>query len=127
MPMAINKRSILKIDKLTRSVVKRYESSYAAGLAEGMGDRLIYSCAWKKSLSRGRYYYRFEEDYDPDEDFSRCCNKPVVVTDVVSGKSLACPDLHYVSEKLSVPIGTLRTAICTDRNVFGRLKIAYLK
>lgn len=100
---------VVKVDKLTREVVARYESLRAAAKAERTKvDHMLHRCN-DRMLPRGRYYFRYADDFDPDEVFKGSYYCPVLVTNKKTGEKLWYP---CKQEFLSMfEIKTVRTRI----------------
>lgn len=122
-----NQRPLLNVDKLTRTPVKRYENANQCAEELGVSWSTVYGNARKKMLPIGRWYYRFEDKFDPNEDFGTCRNKPMVVYDTVSGKRWAVPDSTWIAEKFGIKKTSVIAAMSEGHIIKRRFKVSYLK
>ena len=72
-------RPVVLSKKTTREIVGRYPSARNAASAVGVDYVAIYRECKKRRLGRGELYWRYEDDFDPNEDFGRIgCYRPVI-------------------------------------------------
>lgn len=95
-------RPILKIDKCTREVVKRFSSSVEAAKWHGTDNRNLLRICDSKTLPNEWWYLRFEDEFDPDEDFSGRRGCPVVTRNIATGEETWFPSRVVCAEELGV-------------------------
>lgn len=81
-------RQVLKIHKRDRQVVDSYPTVTLAAEAAGMRRRRMEDLCMKRNLPAGSTYYRYADDFDPDESFEGKRNCPVELVDTITGDSL---------------------------------------
>lgn len=75
-------RRVIEIDAISRDIIAVYDDVEAAGAAVGMPpSRVDNSCKKKRFQRGGRSFYRFEDQYVRDEEWSQSYNCPVYCTD----------------------------------------------
>ena len=78
-------KPVLRIDKKTGQVLARYKSLRSTKEAE-QGKRIAGHQCYTKALGTMRYFYRYEEDFDPCEDWKDKRNRPVWIIDNETGR-----------------------------------------
>lgn len=78
-------RPVLLVDKKTGEVVERFLSAYEAQDAV-RGEVSVTWQLYQKALGNRRCCYRFEDDFDPMEDWERKKNRPVWIVDMETGR-----------------------------------------
>ena len=63
-------RPVVLVKKTTREVVKRYPSASAAGINASVSRVNINRDCRQRRLGAGDLYWRFEDDFDPNESFA---------------------------------------------------------
>lgn len=116
---------VVKVDKMTREVVARYPSCNECSRAEGIPATTVVAACENMSLSRGRYYYRRERDFDPLERLEGKNNCPLISRDVDSEKVEWHPSLREASEALGASMPAIRQAAHGGHVVAGRYRVAY--
>lgn len=115
--MAI-KHAVVQADKISRQVVKRYASIYQAEPHVPFSVTTLYSICYRKCLPKGRYYFRFEEEFDPDERFrSNARNRPIMA---ISGNRVRvfC-DAHESAPLLGVTHQTMNDYAAKEKTISG--------
>lgn len=116
-------RAVLKIDKKTREVVSRYRTATEAAKDNGMATTSVIRAT--VSVSQGRFYYRCEEDFDPDEDFSGKKNCPVIAKDEKTDQMAWYHDVATAAEKLGVERWSVYDSINHGCKVRHRITFSY--
>ena len=79
-------RPVVKAKKTTREIVAVYDSAAAAARAEGTSPSRISKRCARRSLGRGDCYYRFMDEFDPNESFERAERyRPVLAVNKLTG------------------------------------------
>ena len=79
--MTFEAHVVYKVDKYTMQVVEIYLGTQDAAIANEKRPSFIAQACAGKTLTRDRWFYRYEEDYDPCEPFDGKLNRPVAVYD----------------------------------------------
>lgn len=116
---------VVKVDKMTREVVARYPSFSLCSKAENIPATTVAAAVERRTLPRGRYYYRREMDFDPCERFENVKNCPLISRDVDSGDVKWHPSLREASEDLQASMPAIRQAAHGGHVVAGRYRVAY--
>lgn len=78
MPFGDIDKPVVKVDKVTRQVVATYANYAEAGRSIGIKpNHAQLVCNRRHVPSHSRFYIRYEEDFDPDEEISLSANTPV--------------------------------------------------
>lgn len=111
--------AVVKAHKLTREVVARYDSPAAAGACEGADSSVIRSRCRGRMLGRDDFYFRYADDFDPEERFLNSKNCPVVVADAEAGRVLWFPTASACAKSLCFAKPTLIKALRTGEPFYG--------
>ena len=79
-------QAVFKVDKFTGGIVGRYGSADEAAKENGVTLASLYTIACGRLLTRERFTYRFERDYDPHEELGGKNNRPIVCYDAKTGR-----------------------------------------
>lgn len=76
-------RAVVRVSKMTGRIEARYETPSAAGRDLGIAGKAVARACSDKTFADGGYYLRYEDDYDPAEEFGADKKSvPYVVVDV---------------------------------------------
>lgn len=79
-------RPVVLVKKTTREVVKRYQSIRGASRASGIHYDQIFDQCNRRGLGGGYLYWRYEDDFDPNESFEGVRkNRPVLAVNKMTG------------------------------------------
>lgn len=95
-------RAVVKVDKFTWRPVERFDCVSDAAAEAGLTWRYVYTAATCRSLPRGRWAYRFADDFDPNERLGNRANEPVLVTDERTGRRYKAASIGIAADKLGV-------------------------
>lgn len=94
-------RSVVVVKKTTREIVGRYPSAVNAELCTGVNrDKIVKECS-RKCLGRGYHYWRFEDEFDPNENFGNVGRyRPILAANKDTGhwmwfESLVAAGYHF--------------------------------
>lgn len=118
-------KPVLRVHKRTREVAGRYSSYAEAARESGASISTIQYTAKENAIPSGDYYFRFAEDFDPDEDFTGKKNCPVVARDTATGRVAWYGCTNTAAEKLHVPVTSIYHSINDKTKVKRRLVFAY--
>ena len=94
-------RAVVRAKKTTREVVGRYATIADASRASGVYPTSIQKECAKRRLGAGELYWRYEEDFDPNESFERIeVRRPVLAVNPRTGhwlwfESVAAAGMHF--------------------------------
>jgi hypothetical protein len=118
-------KPVVKVDKITREIVARYPSTCAAEQAEGVPKTSIWAACNKKALTRGRYYYRYAEEFDPCEVFHTKHGCPLALLDAKTGKYKLFASRKEISGFLLIGEHYIGVAIAGKKKLLGRYYVCY--
>jgi hypothetical protein len=76
-------KPVVLAKKTTREVVKRYANAREAARDRGVDFNVVYRSCKKHTLSYGDFYFRYEDDFDPNESFENVVKlRPVLAVNV---------------------------------------------
>ena len=116
-------RPVVKVSKRTRQTEGVYESCRTAAEANQMNQSTVRDVT--HGLSAGEWYWRFQDEFDPDEDLTGRPNCPVVARDLKTGQTAWYCDVGTASEKLGVSRDCIYHSARYGRKVKGRLVFAF--
>lgn len=118
---------VVKVDKLTREVVKLYRSHCMAARDNGFRPSEVRDMCENRTLPRGRCYFRHADDFDPEEDFTGKFNCPIVLMDVEKGVSQLqwFPSMKTCREEMSVEWYDMMRALAGRILLDGRYAARY--
>lgn len=116
-------RAVVKVNKRTREVVASYRSATEAAKDNDTASTTIIRAT--KAVSAGEFYFRCEEDFEPDEDFTGKKNCPVIAKDEKTGQMAWYCDVHTAAEKLGVKRWSIYDSISHGSRVRNRITFAY--
>lgn len=112
-------RAVVKVHKRTREVVGRYDCCKYAAIENGTSDSTIRYATG--CVSEGEHYWRYADEFDPEEDLTGKPNCPVVARDLKTGQTAWFCDVRAASEKLGVSRHSIYQSIRNNRKVRNRL------
>lgn len=104
-------------DKLTMKVVCVYDSLTKCAEGEGIPVSKVSDIARYNRVTKGKYVFRFESKYDPNESFKNKYHRPIKVINVVTGKVMYFHDVDEICEIL----GAKRSSITKNNIRYGCL------
>lgn len=116
-------RAVVKVRKRTREVVATYDSASEAARENDMAVSSVMHTT--RGLTLGEFYFRYEEDFDPCEDFTGMRNCPVIVRDEKTGQAAWYCDATTASEKLGIPRHSIYQSIQGRAKAKRRFVFAY--
>ena len=116
------RRPVVRADKRNRAILARYESVSEAERKMGVGG--IYRTCQERLVGPHTWYLRFEEDFDPDEDFMGRMNCPVIAVDVGTGQAVWYTSAANCARALGVSSSTVTLAIRNKGVIKGQYSVA---
>lgn len=120
-------REVYLCNKVTLEIVGVYSGVMDASRANGVSYSRIRSACDQRSVSDGRYIWRYAEDYDPNESFEGKCNRPVICVDMQTKKVMVFDTPKKADEALCFSRGRISESISEDTLVAGRFKFKYAR
>lgn len=96
-------RAVVMVDKRIRKVFRRFDSAAEASRALGKKRKDVSHSCKHRRLGPEDYYFRYEDDFDPNEDFTGKVNCPCYTEHRFTGEKRwfptrrACEEAHFVS------------------------------
>lgn len=118
----INSRPVVRVDKKTGEVLERFKSIYSAQRSE-MGQLCVRQQCNNKTLGNKRYFYRYEEDYDPSENWEGKSRRPTWIIDGKTGLLIWARNRAAAADALGVSTQTLTDSTCRGYLIKGRYKV----
>lgn len=94
-------RPVVMAKKTTREIVKRYANATEAARDTGLEPNVVYRSCKKRILSEGDSYFRYEDDFDPNESFENVVKlRPVLAVNMRTGhwlwfESISEAGMHF--------------------------------
>lgn len=117
------KRPVVIAHKRTREIIKRFETTKEA--AESFGnsrDGFIKSCK-ARGLSDSFWYARYEDEFDPDEDFTGRSNCPAAVIDLETRRVFWFPTRYAAADFMGVSRSYISQAVRKGRTIDDRFRV----
>ena len=111
-------RPVVKCDKLTMEVLETYPSARAAERAYGILHGNIAVACSRKVVSKGRFVWRFADEYDPDESFDGKLNRPVAMYDSLSETASVFESLTEAAKSIGYSNPAIVTSM-TSKTMLG--------
>ena len=118
------KRPVVMAHKRTREIIKRYESVTEAAEDFGFSHFKMSKLCRRRSLSGSFWYVRFEDEFDPDEDFTGKPHCPAVLIEVETKRALWFPTRYAAADFLGVDRSYIGAAIRLGRTIDYRFRVA---
>lgn len=123
-----NQKAVYKCDKFDMSIVAKYPSATEACIQNGLRRARVSEIARDRLVDKGRYIYRYKNDYDPNESFEGKKNRPVLIGDFKTGKKFAACCIQEAADFMPISISSMQHAVIdSDMLICGRYKIKYLR
>lgn len=118
-------KKVFECDKITMKVVRQWPSATEAD--KDLGFLVAGRCS-RKNVSKGKYVYRYEDDYDPNESFENKPNRPVLAIEVETKKKYAFYSVKDAAEYLNYSIKNIKYGIENRKPLgFGLYVVKYLR
>lgn len=113
-------RAMLLIDKKTGETVKRFRSVQEASRRMQVSAGTLYECACLKTLLSGRFFIRFQDEWEGVELFTATKNRPIIAIKE-DGKPLArwFPTARAMGEAIGTSQKVVTNAIRSGIRVHG--------
>ena len=116
-------RPVVMADKRTREVIRRFESAADAGMILGINGKSLARMCRHKTLQNDEHYFRYEEDFDQDEDFTGRDNCPVIVLDTFTGAVEWFPSRKAAASSLGFVSNAVCAAIAKKIRLGGQYRV----
>lgn len=118
-------KRVYRCDKITMEVVEIYRNTTDA--QTGTEETHISGDCKARIVSKGRYVWRYEDDYDPNESFEGKRNRPVICGDYKKGRIFFFSSINVTSKALGLPKTTIFYAIKRNSKVENRYRFKYAR
>lgn len=116
-------RAVVKVDKLTWTPVERFGCVSDAAAEGGLTWRRVYQMARYRQMPRGRWAYRFADEFDPGERLAGRANEPVLVADTRTGRRYRAASVAVAADKLGVTYNMALGARSGGGLLLGRFRL----
>ena len=120
-------RKVYKCDKVTMKILDRYDSARAAERAEGVKYGYLHCALRTRAVGTKPYVFRYASDYDPFESFEGKYGRPILVLDVVDGKTYTFNTIDEAAKELLIAPSTVTTCLSRKIRALGCYKIEYAR
>lgn len=120
-------RSVVECDKITMEINRVWFSVAEAARCVGVGVPCMRARCCNKSVTSGKYVYRFLDDWDMDERFTGSINRPIVITNVKSKNVHLFHDFEEAADGIGYSTCTLSRALNHDKLIDETFQILYLR
>lgn len=120
-------RPVVKCDKVTMEIVERFPSTVEADKSLGLKHAYVAPTCRMRKVSKGKYVWRYESDYDPEESFAGKHNRPVSVFDTHTGEERTYYDAREAADAEFVGYWYFHQALEKHRTIYGRYAISYAR
>ena len=121
------KRPVVKCDKLTMRTVETYESASEADRRNGLKKGTVANCCRLKKVGFDDFVWRFEDEYDPNETFEGCHNRPIVLRNVETGEVYAFGSSRKAARALMIPGVAILAAIKSKEPLLGKYEADFAR
>lgn len=125
--MTFQPHVVYKVDKYSMQVVEVYFGTYDAAVANEKKPSFVAQVCIDKTLTRDRWFYRYEEDYDDGESFEGKLNRPVAVYDSKAKVAGLFPCAQAAAKAAGVATSTMTHAIKKKTVIRDRFIAKYLR
>lgn len=126
------KKKVISVSKRTGQIIETFDSGYHAYFAACQEGWEITYQGFLRAVSRktlcdpcSDVYYRFTNDYKPNESFIGKNNRPVILKSKDSKVCRWFSSLKQCSQQLYLSVNRVRVATCSDSLVLGAYEINY--
>lgn len=120
-------RKVAKCDKITMEVIEVYNSELEAAKANNKPLETIKDACRRKTVSIGKYVYRFRDEVDEKETYEGKRNRPVLVVDAETKKARVFLTRAEAAKALCYCDATVFDAIYKKKPLGGRYIIKYAR
>ena len=123
--MCPRSKKVFECDKITMEIVRQWDS--ATDAEKELGFFVAGSCC-RKNVSKGKYVYRYEDDYDPNESFEGKHFRPVLVVDIATRKKQAFYSIEDAAKHLHYSVKAIQYSIVNRKPLgFWLYAVKYLR
>ena len=118
-------RAVVMVSKRTRKVIRWFESAADAARFCGFKDtKAVSRMCRAKSLPEDSWYLRYEDEFDPYEDFTGRNNCPVLIHDTIDGGVRWFPTRKALGEEVGYSVSSIAAAMSKKCRLGGRYRVA---
>jgi hypothetical protein len=113
-------RPVVMAKKTTREIVKRYANAGEAARDMGFEYNVVYRSCRNLTLSAGDFYFRFEDDFDPDESFENVVKlRPVLAVNMDTRHWMWFESISEAGMRFYGRVNGARKAMLDGRSING--------
>ena len=116
-------RAVVQVDKRTRRVIRRFKSANQACMVLGVSN--ANRICKDRQVGKKTWYLRYEDEFDPEEDFAGKYDCPVVAVDVSTGQETWFATTRSFAETVFMERESATSAIAKGSLVCGRYRVAH--
>lgn len=121
-------KMVLECDKITMKIHRIWHSAVDAEKELGLGKTTIVRRCIEKRTTKGKYVYRYMDDYDPKESFEGKYHRPVLAIRIRDRQTYAFYSLDEAAEYLNVGKTHVSTAITSGKPIlYDMYLVKYLR
>lgn len=125
--LANHKRHVVKCDKLSMRVVEMFESARDAEKKYGFHKNTVANICMKKTVSKGRFVWRFADEHDINETFEGKTYRPVEVLDGQTGERMYFESTQATAKAFGVPPIAVTQTLARDGKFLNRYALRYAR
>lgn len=110
-------RRVVVCDKITMEIIEELPMMKDAAEIYGFKMKAIHKACQKRQVLKGRYVFRYAEDYDKYESFEGRRNRPVKM--FLDGKAVMFYSIEEAAKNLNYSKSHIEHALCDGREVGG--------
>lgn len=114
---------VVKVDMMTGAVVRTYESAREAEADSGLSRNAVRHACEKRRVGNTGFFWRWEGDFDPCEDWSRNRTRPWMAVNARSGEVLWDSFGWHLAERIGASESAVHAAWHSGGTVGGRWRI----
>lgn len=121
-------KEVYVCDKITMDIIRKYRTAYEAAKSENEPLSSVNMACRRRRVSRwGKTVFRFADDYDPNESFDGKQGRPVLVTDIATGKSKVFYTTQEAADVIFVSRDYIGNAAKNNWVVLKRYRLSYAR
>lgn len=120
-------RAVVECDKITMQITRIWFSVTEAAECIGIGRTTMQNRCRYKSVTSGKYVYRFLDDWDMGERFTGSVNRPIAITNVKSKNVHWFHNFEEAADGMGYSTSTLSKALNHDKLIDETFQVLYLR
>lgn len=120
-------RTVVECDKITMEITGLWFSVAEAARCLGISRPCIQQRCRTKSVTPGKYVYRFLDDWDTDEQFEGKTNRPILIENVKNKNVHMFHDFHEAVDGMGYGITSLSISLNHNKLIDETFQVRYLR